>query len=173
MRNTLLFIFMLLFAIQLQAQLRTISSDVSNPLDKKLKLFVAHDTQHNFVITRENVQFDNNASAAPCLYFTTPSLTTNIVGNTVPRYFEIHCYEPTSEYDWILEDNDQENDIFFSRSRFVGQGFSARWKLHVDGNLVFFQNVSSGRYLSIDASGDLSPVENRDQASLIKLIHVF
>ncbi len=171
MRNYF-FLLMLLISSTATCQMRSIASDVSNPLDKKYETFMVIDESNGYVLSQQPTAFDAGASM-PLVYFTLPLVNPSVVPGGNPRLFEIHAFDPQNEYDWVLQDNEQEKDIFFGRSRFIGDGLTVKWHIHVDGRLVFLQNAATGNFLQMDQNGDCSPVSDRNEATRLKLVHVF
>lgn len=161
----LLVLFALMLSLGAYSQMRNISSDVINPLDKKIKAFMAVDTEFGLVLGRQPVQLSADGSG-PQLYFVQDMLNLN------QRVMTIYSLETAADYEWILEDNAAENDMFFARSRFVSDKNRTKWKLLVDGSTVIFQNATTNAFLSIAEDGDIFPVNERSNASRWKLIRL-
>jgi len=154
-----------LFSLGAFSQMRNISSDVINPLDKKIKAFMAVDTEFGLVLGRKPIPLSADGSG-PQLYFVQDMLNLN------QRLMTIYSLETAGDYEWILEDNAAENDMFFARSRFVSDKNRTKWKLLVDGSTVIFQNATTNAFLSIAEDGDIFPVNERSNASRWKLIRL-
>lgn len=156
---------LLIISLAASAQLRNISSDVLNPLDKKIRPFMAIDSHYGFVLGRDVVAL-GDGEKHPMVYFVQDKL------NMTKRLMDIYSFEPESDYDWLLEDNAQENDVFFARSRFVVDKARTKWLLMVDGTYVVFQNAATKAYITVNKDGDIFLVENFQDASRWKLVHV-
>jgi len=155
----------LLISLTAGAQMRNISSEVLNPMDKKIKPFMAIDSHFGFVLGREVVPLGDGADH-PMIYFVQDKLSlTN-------RIMNIYSFEPESEYEWLLEDNAQEKDVFFARSRFVVDNARTKWMVMVDGSHVVFQNAATKTFIAVNEEGDIVPVKNFQDASRWKLVHV-
>ncbi|MDA3942651.1 MAG: hypothetical protein PF694_03805 [Bacteroidetes bacterium] len=155
----------LLIGLTASAQIHNISSEVLNPLDKKIKPFMAIDSHFGFVLGREIVPLSDGANH-PMIYFVQDKLS------LTQRVMELYSYEPESDYEWLLEDNAQENDVFFARSRFVVDNARTKWIVMVDGSHVVFQNAATKVYVAVNEEGDIVPVEHFQDASRWKLVHV-
>lgn len=147
------------------SQMRNISSEVINPLDKKITPFMAVDTEFGLVLGRQPEALSTDGNG-PQIYFVQDMLSLNV------RLMTVYSFEPESEYEWILEDNAAENDLFFARSRFVSDRSRAKWKMLVDGGTVIFQNAATNAFLAIAEDGDVFPVNQRSKASRWKLIRL-
>ncbi|MBZ0243241.1 MAG: hypothetical protein K8F24_08520 [Bacteroidales bacterium] len=161
----LLLLPLLLFGSAAYSQMRNISSEVINPLDKKIKAFMVLDTEFGFVLGRQPVPVGTDGSG-PQLYFVQDKLSLN------QRLMSVYSFEPGGDYEWLLEDNAAENDLFFARSRFVTDKNRTKWKILVEGSTVIFQNAASNAFLAIAEDGDIFPVEDRAEASRWKLIRL-
>ncbi|MCK9452176.1 MAG: hypothetical protein M0Q90_10835 [Bacteroidales bacterium] len=166
MKKTFLFFLPLLFlGLGAYSQMRNISSEVINPLDKKIKPFMAIDTEFGLVLGRQPIQLSADGNG-PQLYFVQDKLSLNT------RLMAIYSFETEDEYEWMLEDNAGENDMFFARERFVTDKSRVKWKILVDGSTVIFQNAATNAFLAIAEEGDIYPVEDKDKAARWKLIRV-
>jgi len=155
----------LLISLTASAQMRNISSDVLNPLDKKIKPFMAIDSHFGFVLGREVVPL-GDGDKHPMIYFVQDKLS------LTTRLMDIYSFEQESDYEWLLEHNAQENDMFFARSRFVVDNARTKWIVMVDGVYVVFQNAATKTFVAVNEKGDIIPVETYQDASRWKLVHV-
>jgi hypothetical protein len=151
--------------------LHSVVTSKTDELAKKYRTFILVDKATNFVMAKDPVQYDPQLEMPLC-YFT---IEAPIPGQLPVRIFTIHnlVENNADEYDWVLEHNPDEKDMFFARSRFVLQGLSKQWFITVRSDDVVIQNLRTREYLHIDKTGDFSPVADVNEASSWKLIHVF
>ncbi len=97
---------------------------------------MAVDTEFGLVLGRQPEALSTDGNG-PQIYFVQDMLSLNV------RLMTVYSFEPESEYEWILEDNAAENDLFFARSRFVSDKSRAKWKMLVDGGTVIFSECSN------------------------------
>lgn len=161
----LLLLPLLLFGLGAFSQMRNISSEVINPVDKKITAFMAIDTEFGLVLGRQPAPLSADGSGSQ-LYFVQDKLSLST------RLMTVYSFEPESEYEWLLEDNAAENDLFFARSRFVTDKNRTKWKILVEGSTIIFQNAATNAFLAIAEDGDIFPVEDRAEASRWKLIRL-
>ncbi len=125
---------------------------------------MAIDSQFGFVLGRNVVSLE--AENPAIIYFVQDRLSVS------KRLMSIFSFEPDSDYEWLLEYNAQENDMFFARSRFVVDLARTKWMVLIDGHLVVFQNDATKTYVAVNEKGDLVPVKNFNEASRWKLVHI-
>jgi len=137
-------------------------------INNKYISFIVVDDATNYVLSKTPMKYD--AAAEMPLHFFTVENAAMLTQSE--RQFVIHNLLD-DEYDWVLEDNPEEGEIFYSRSKFVMNGKTMSWKLVVRGERVLMKNVASGNFLKISEEGKLQRVSNETQASKWKLIHVY
>ena len=141
-------------------------------LNKKYTKFIVVDEATHYVLAKTPAIYDASKEM-PVNYFT---LDFSDIVSSQQRLFTIHNLTDSNggdEYDWVLEDNADENAIFFSRSNFVIQKPSMHWRMVVRGERVLLQNQRTGSYVKMNPDGSYAAVENEAEASHWKLIHIF
>jgi hypothetical protein len=174
MKNLIVFLLpVLLITNSLDGGLYSIVTKKEDALvNQKYTKFVVIDDETQFVLAKTPVKYDLSKEL-PMNYFTV-DLTGNIPGKQ--RIFTIHNLVNNAggdEYDWVLEDNADENTIFFSRSNFITMKASMQWLITVRGERILLKNSRTGAYLKVDANGSYLAVKSETEASKWKLIHIF
>jgi len=137
-------------------------------INNKYISFIVVDDATNFTLAKTPVKYD--ASVKMPLHFFTVENAAMLTQSE--RQFVVHNLLD-DEYDWVLEDNPEEGEIFYSRSKFVINGKTMSWKFIVRGERILMKNVASGNYLKITEDGKFQRVSDESQASKWKLIHVY
>lgn len=167
-------ILLVFLAIPVFSQMSFITTGTSDILQKKYKTFIILNEKTGLVMAKTPVKYDVSAEMPLC-YFTINN-PTNLVFPGTSRYMVIHDLGASQEgdaYDWELENNPDEKDVFFARSRFITLDSGKWWNVLVNDDEVILQNMATGAFLLIDQAGDYSTVDNRKEASLWKLIYVY
>ncbi len=165
---------LLLFSGAANAQLSSVVTTKDQVLRNNIKTFIVLDEKSGFVMAQTPIKYDINAEMPVC-YFTMDN-PINLVIPEIGRYLVIHELkkdEGGDQYDWVLENNRDENDVFFSRTKFITWENGKWWNVLVDDDKVVFQNMANHGYLKIDSQGDFSMVEDRKAASRWKLIYIY
>lgn len=137
-------------------------------INNKYISFIVVDDETNYVLSKNPVKYDA-ALEMPLHFFTVENAA---MLTQSERQFVIHNLLD-DEYDWVLEDNPEEGEIFYSRSKFVMNGKTMSWKFIVRGERILMKNVASGNFLKITEDGKFQRVSDESQASKWKLIHVY
>jgi hypothetical protein len=174
MKNLIVFLLpVLMMTTSLDGGLYSIVTKKEDALvNQKYTKFVVVDDKTQYVLAKTPVKYDVTKEM-PLNYFTV-DLTDLIPGKQ--RSFTIHNLVSNSggdDYDWVLEDNADENTIFFSRSNFITMKTSMQWLITVRGERILLKNSRSGAFLKIDAKGSYLSVKTESEASNWKLIHIF
>lgn len=141
-------------------------------VNKKYTAFIMVDDLTNMALGKTPVKFDISKEM-PLNYFTI-TMPENV--SITQRLFTIHnivTENNPDEYDWVLEDNPDENKVFYSRRNFITKAISMQWIMIVRGERVVIKNIRTGSFLKIESNGDLTAVDGEYNASLWKLIHVY
>lgn len=166
----------LLLSIVGVAQMSSITTSTKNALQNKFKTFIILDEATGYVLAKTTTTYDAGKEM-PLNYFTLVlpnGITKYIPGN--PRIFIIHSLQTSGssgEQDWVLENNDEESDIFFARNKYIKTALSKHWMIMIDGERVVFKNMRANKFLSIDEDGKYFAVSNFAEATRWKLIHSF
>jgi len=171
-------LFLLVLSIVLMAavssdSLYTIVTSKENALvNKKYTTFIMVDDATNMALGKTPVKFDISKDM-PLNYFT---ITLPENAAITQRVFTIHniiTENNPDEYDWVLEDNPDENQVFYSRRKFVIQAKSMQWIMVVRGERVLIKNIRTGSFIKIEPNGNLTAIQDEASASKWKLIHVY
>ncbi len=141
-------------------------------INKRYTTFIMVDDATNMALGKTPVKYDISKKM-PLNYFT---ITLAENASITQRVFTIHniiTENNPDEYDWVLEDNPDENQIFFSRRKFVSMAIAMQWILIVRGERVVIKNIRTRALLKVKDDGSLISVDNESDASKWKLIHVF
>lgn len=141
-------------------------------VNKKYTKFIVVDEATQYVLAKTPAKYDASKEM-PVNYFT---LDLSDMIPTQQRLFTIHNIVENNggdEYDWVLEDNADEHEIFFSRSNFVMQKPSMHWKMVVRGERVLLKNQRTDSFVKVNPDGSYTAVGNETEASNWKLIHIF
>jgi hypothetical protein len=163
-----------LFSIPLFSQMSSVVTRPEDILKKKFKTFIILNEKTGFVMAKDPVKYEVGGEMPLC-YFTIDN-PTNIAFPGSSRFMVIHdlvAAQQGDAYDWVLENNPEEKDVFFSRTRFINIDTGKWWNVLVNDEEVIFQNMATGAFLTIDPSGDYKTVANRKEASLWKLIYIY
>ncbi|MDY0103049.1 MAG: hypothetical protein RBS07_08910 [Lentimicrobium sp.] len=141
-------------------------------INHKYTKFVVVDDETQYVLAKTTVKYDLSKEM-PINYFTV-DLTNLIPGKQ--RAFIIHnLLNDTNgdDYDWVLEENADDNATFFSRSNFISMKTSMQWLITVRGERVLLKNCRTGAFLKVDTNGSYLSVNSETEASRWKFIHIF
>lgn len=153
--------------------LYTIVTSKENALvNKKYTTFIMVDDATNMALGKTPVKFDISKNM-PLNYFTI-TLPENV--SITQRVFTIHnviTENNPDEYDWVLQDNPDENQVFYSRRKFINQVKSMQWIMVIRGERVLIKNIRTRSFIKINPNGDLTAIKDEANASKWKLIHVY
>lgn len=167
-------LFLLMISLVAEAQLSSVVTSRDQVIQKKIKTFIVLNEETGFVMAQSPVKY-NVEVEMPLCYFTIDN-PANLVLPDLGRYLVIHELkknEGGDQYDWVLENNAAEKDVFFSRTKFITVENATWWNVLVDNDKVLFQSMVNHGFLRIDEHGDFSMVDNRNAASRWKLIYVY
>jgi len=158
------------------AQMSSIQTSTQNAIQGKFKTFIILDENTGFVLAKKPSQYQPD-NKMPLSYFTVllPDGVTGYVPG-VPRSFIIHTLQTVtglSEQDWVLENNLEEESVFFARSKYVNNKSSKQWLIKIDGEKIVFQNLRTNCFLFIDKNGKYYMVDNFINATRWKLIYTY
>jgi hypothetical protein len=168
------FLFLILIGTPVFSQMSTVVTGKEDIIKNKHKTFIILNEKTGLVMAKTPVKYDAGAEMPLC-YFTIDN-PANIVFPGSSRHMVIHdlgASQVGDSYDWVLEVNPDEKDVFFSRSKFITMDNGKWWNVLVNDDRIILQNLATDTYLVIDESGDYSTVPNRKEASLWKLIYVY
>ena len=165
-----------LISFAASAQMSSIQTSIKNAMQGKFKTFIIMDESTGLVLGQKPKAYDPG-NEMPLSYFTLllPDEAINYIPGT-PRSFIIHSLETVSGIegqDWVLENNSDEESVFFARSKYINNEFSKQWLIMVDGQKVVFKNVRNGDFLVVDGNGDYLAVKDFAEATRWKLIYTF
>ena len=66
------------------------------------------------------------------------------------RTFLVHNLIQTDvsgNQDWVIENNDEENSIFYARNKYITNVLSKQWLILIDGEKVVFKNLRTKEFL--------------------------
>lgn len=141
-------------------------------VNKRFKTFIMVDDATNMALGKTPVKFDISKDM-PLNYFT---ITLPEDAAITQRLFTIHniiTENNPDEYDWVLEDNMDENQMFYSRRKFIVKPATMQWIMVVRGERVVLKNMRTRNFLKINPNGELTATEDESGASKWKLIHVY
>ncbi|MFA9388815.1 MAG: hypothetical protein ACERKD_03360 [Prolixibacteraceae bacterium] len=167
-RSFFLVLLVCLYASYTNAQVRSVTTNPTELAQKKFKMFVAIDQKTGYTLGHPCVKY-NEEENMPVIFFT-QDISTNLI-----RLFVINGIQDSNtpdDFDWVLNYNSDEKDMFFARSRFILHAPLKQWNVLPDGKNVIIQNILSGKYLTVDQQGDLAPADEMVKASRWKLIRV-
>lgn len=173
-KKLFLFIGIILASFQIQAQMSSVTTGKGNELKQNYKTFIIVNESTGWVMAQNPVKYDVSEEMPLC-YFTIDN-PSNIVMPGSSRLMVIHdlgASQTGDAYDWVLEDNPDEKDIFFARSKFISLATGKWWNVLVEGEEIILQNVATHNFLTIDNTGDYASTDNRKAASRWKLIYVY
>lgn len=175
-RSINLIIILLIISLSSTAQLSSISTSGYGCINNEFKTFIILDETTGYVMAKTPIAY-NTENEMPLNYFTLvlPSGVQRYVpGNT--RIFLIHNLVNSSSsgaQDWVLENNLEEDDVFYARNKYITNTFSKQWLIMVDGEKIVFKNIRTKTFLSIDENGNYFTSNNFANATRWKLIHSF
>lgn len=141
-------------------------------ITKKFTAFIMVDDATNMALGKTPVKFDISKDM-PLNYFT---ITLPENATITQRIFTIHniiTENNPDEYDWVIEDNRDENQVFYSRRKFVVNPASMQWIIMVRGERIVLKNIRTSNFLKVNPNGELTATEDESGASKWKLIHVY
>ncbi|MBI9035256.1 MAG: hypothetical protein JEZ03_12365 [Bacteroidales bacterium] len=171
----ILIIALLTTTAQVFSQMSTILTSKPDQISNKHKTFILLNEETGYVMAQKPEKYQVG-EAMPLCYFSTEGSINDYLSNGGQRQIIIHDLTASStgdKYDWILQYDSEENDIFFSRSNYIMNSITSKWNVLVEGESVFFQNIQSKAFMAINNEGDYYPATSRQQASLWKLIYVY
>lgn len=175
-RSINLIIIFLIISITSTAQMSSIVTSGYNCAQNKFKTFIIHDESTGFVMTKTPTAY-NSESEMPLNYFTMvlpAGVQKYMPGNT--RVFLIHNLINTSAsgaQDWVLENNQEEESVFYARNKYITNTLSKQWLILVDGEKIVFKNIRTKEFLSIDENGNYLTNDSFADATRWKLIYSF
>lgn len=167
-------LFSLMVSLVAEAQLSSVVTSRDQVIQKKIKTFIVLNEESGFVMAQSPVKYKVD-DEMPLCYFTIDN-PANLVLPNIGRYLVVHELKKDAggdQYDWVLENNCDEKDVFFSRTKFISVENSTWWNVLVDNDKVLFQSMVNHGFLKIDEQGDFSMVDDRNAASRWKLIYVY
>lgn len=176
--NRLISLIIVLYFINISAiaQMSSIQTSTNNCIQGKFKTFIILDENTNFVMAQKPVPYQVGQNM-PLSYFS--YLFLNGASGYLPgapRSTVIHTLQAgtgLAEKDWVLEENIEEEAVFFARNKYITNVFSKQWLIKVDGKKVIFQNLRTNGYLMIDKNGDYHTTNNFRDATRWKLIYTY
>lgn len=175
-RSINLIIIFLIISLSSTAQLSSISTSGYGCIHDEYKTFIILDETTGYVMAKTPIAY-NTESEMPLNYFTLvlPSgVQRYIPGNT--RIFLIHNLFTNSSsgaQDWVLENNVEEESVFYARNKYITNIFSKQWLIMIDGEKIVFKNIRTKKFLSIDEKGNYFTNDKFADATRWKLIHSF
>lgn len=143
-------------------------------ISKRHKTFILLNEETGFVLAQKPEIYQPGEPMPLCFFSSDLSINDVLPGGQ--RQVIIHDLTASSngdQYDWILQHDLDEKDIYFSRGNYILNTATTKWNVLVQGESVFFQNIQTKAFLAIDDQGDYYPAGNRQQASFWKLIYVY
>jgi len=176
--NRLINLIIVLCLINISAigQMSSIQTSTQGAIQGKFKTFIILDESTNFVMAKTPMPYEAGHNM-PLSYFSVllPDGVSGYIPGT-PRSTIIHTLQAgtgLAEKDWVLEDNLEEEGVFFARNKYITNIFSKQWLIKVDGEKVVFQNLRTNGYLTIDKSGNYHMTNNFSDATRWKLIYTY
>ncbi|MCD4773222.1 MAG: hypothetical protein K8R41_07570 [Bacteroidales bacterium] len=114
---------------------------------------------NNYVLSKTPVKYDTKKEMPSC-YFTIDPI---LIGKE-QRRFMIHNSpsENLPDGDWVMTYNKDEDDVFFSKAKFVMNPENMKWSIIPDGdNVLIYSNCIYRKtfYLGIDKEGHFTFTE--------------
>lgn len=127
---------------------------------------------NGFVLAKTPVKYDTKKRMPTCYFTIDPILLKKEL-----RRFTIHetPSETTASGDWVIAYNKDEDDVFFSKSKFIIDKFNMKWRIipNPDGEkLIIYSTRVRGKffYLGIDKEGHYTYTEKPNDGTKWDLI---
>lgn len=172
MKKPIIIFFLILFSITAKSQISNIATSTHDILSAKHKDFIILDEVSSLVLARKPKKY-YESSQNPLCYFT---IFKDDFLNSGIRIFEIHSLQKIGkmdDMDWVLQDNKDENRVFFARNQYIQNIVSKQWTLHAEGDRVLIKSLKTSAFLCIDKDGGLFTTKERNEATKWKLIYTF